>query len=99
MTLNDFEQSDCILIVGQNPGTNHPRMLTSLEHAKKHGAKIIAINPLAEPGFLRFNDPNPDEYPNADPASPPTCSDRATRSPTSISPYGSTATSPCSRGS
>jgi molybdopterin-dependent oxidoreductase alpha subunit len=39
-------------------------MLTSLEHAKKRGAKIIAINPLAEPGFLRFNDPNPDEYPN-----------------------------------
>ena len=37
-------------------------MLTSLEHAKKHGAKIIAINPLPEPGFLRFNDPNPDEY-------------------------------------
>lgn len=34
-----------------------------MEHAKKHGAKIIAINPLAEPGFLRFTDPNPDEYP------------------------------------
>jgi formate dehydrogenase major subunit len=51
-----------ILIVGQNPGTNHPRMLTSLEHAKKQGARIIAINPLPEPGFLRFADPNPDEY-------------------------------------
>ena len=63
VTLDDFEQTDLILIVGQNPGTNHPRMLTSLEHAKKHGAKIIAINPLAEPGFLRFTDPNPDEYP------------------------------------
>jgi molybdopterin-dependent oxidoreductase alpha subunit len=62
VTINDFEQTDCILIVGQNPGTNHPRMLTSLEHAKKHGARIIAINPLPEPGFLRFNDPNPDEY-------------------------------------
>ncbi|HEY7635072.1 MAG TPA: FdhF/YdeP family oxidoreductase [Gemmatimonadales bacterium] len=61
--LEDFEQADLILIVGQNPGTNHPRMLTSLEHAKRHGAKIIAINPLAEPGFLRFTDPNPDEYP------------------------------------
>ena len=64
VTLNDFEQTDLILIVGQNPGTNHPRMLTSLEHAKKHGARIIAINPLPEPGFLRFNDPNPDEYKN-----------------------------------
>ncbi len=62
VTINDFEQTDCILIVGQNPGTNHPRMLTSLEHAKKHGARIIAINPLPEPGFLRFNDPNPAEY-------------------------------------
>jgi molybdopterin-dependent oxidoreductase alpha subunit len=60
--LEDFEQTDLILIVGQNPGTNHPRMLTSLRHAKEHGAAIIAINPLAEPGFLRFTDPNPDEY-------------------------------------
>jgi Anaerobic dehydrogenases, typically selenocysteine-containing len=62
VTINDFEHTDLILIVGQNPGTNHPRMLTSLEHAKQHGARIIAINPLPEPGFLRFNDPNPDEY-------------------------------------
>ncbi len=63
VTLEDFEQTDLILIVGQNPGTNHPRMLTSLEHAKKKGAAIIAINPLAETGFLRFTDPNPEEYP------------------------------------
>ena len=62
VTLEDFEHTDMILIVGQNPGTNHPRMLTSLEHAKKQGAKIIAINPLPEPGFLRFADPNPDEF-------------------------------------
>ncbi|MBA3317193.1 MAG: FdhF/YdeP family oxidoreductase [Gemmatimonadales bacterium] len=63
VTLEDFEKTDLILIVGQNPGTNHPRMLTSLEHAKRRGAAIIAINPLAEPGFLRFTDPNPEEYP------------------------------------
>jgi molybdopterin-dependent oxidoreductase alpha subunit len=63
VTLDDFEQTDLILIVGQNPGSNHPRMLTSLEHAKQHGAAIIAINPLPEPGFLRFIDPNPDEFP------------------------------------
>ncbi len=62
VTLEDFEKTDLILIVGQNPGTNHPRMLTSLAHAKRRGAKIIAINPLAETGFLRFTDPNPDEY-------------------------------------
>ncbi len=64
VTLEDFEHTDLIVIVGQNPGTNHPRMLTSLEHAKKRGAKILAINPLAEPGLLRFTDPNPDEYSN-----------------------------------
>jgi len=62
VTLEDFEQTDLILIVGQNPGTNHPRMLTTLEHAKKNGARIIAINPLREPGFIRFTDPNPGEF-------------------------------------
>jgi len=64
VTLEDFEQTDLIVIVGHNPGTNHPRMLTALEHAKKHGAKIIAINPLPEPGLMRFTDPNPQEYSN-----------------------------------
>lgn len=63
VTLEDFEQTDLILLVGQNPGTNHPRMLTSLEHAKRNGATIIAINPLPETGLFRFTDPNPDEYP------------------------------------
>ena len=64
VTLEDFEHTDLIILIGQNPGTNHPRMLTSLEHAKKRGARIIAINPLAEPGLLRFTDPNPEEYPD-----------------------------------
>ncbi|MEO7986563.1 MAG: FdhF/YdeP family oxidoreductase, partial [Gemmatimonadales bacterium] len=64
VTLEDFEQCDLIVIAGQNPGTNHPRMLTSLEHAKKNGAKIIAINPLPETGLLRFKDPNPEESSN-----------------------------------
>ena len=43
VTLDDFEKTDAIFIVGQNPGTNHPRMLTSLEHAKKRGAKIVGL--------------------------------------------------------
>jgi anaerobic selenocysteine-containing dehydrogenase len=41
VTLEDFEKCDLIIIMGQNPGTNHPRMLTSLEHAKANGAKIL----------------------------------------------------------
>jgi molybdopterin-dependent oxidoreductase alpha subunit len=62
VTLDDFEKTDAIFIVGQNPGTNHPRMLTSLEHAKKRGAKIVAINPLPETGLMRVVNPNPQEY-------------------------------------
>ena len=45
------------MIAGQNPGTNHPRMLSALEIAKKNGAKIIAINPLKEAGLVRFKNP------------------------------------------
>ncbi|HIY67765.1 MAG TPA: molybdopterin-dependent oxidoreductase, partial [Candidatus Agrococcus pullicola] len=54
---DDFEQSDLIIIMGQNPGTNHPRMLTALQEAKKAGAKIVAINPLPEAGLIGYKDP------------------------------------------
>ncbi|MBB5918694.1 molybdopterin-dependent oxidoreductase alpha subunit [Nocardia transvalensis] len=57
VTIDDFPRADLILIAGQNPGTNHPRMLSSLQHAKKHGARIVAINPLPEAGLLGFRDP------------------------------------------
>ncbi|MGK2882231.1 MAG: FdhF/YdeP family oxidoreductase [Mycobacterium sp.] len=57
VTVTDVERADCILIAGQNPGTNHPRMLSVLEKAKAHGAKIIAVNPLPEAGLMRFKDP------------------------------------------
>jgi anaerobic selenocysteine-containing dehydrogenase len=57
VTLDDFEKTDAIFIIGQNPGTNHPRMLTALEHAKKRGAKIVAINPLPETGLMRVVNP------------------------------------------
>ncbi|MGH2861000.1 MAG: FdhF/YdeP family oxidoreductase [Solirubrobacteraceae bacterium] len=53
--LSDF--ADLIVIVGQNPGTNHPRMLTTLERAKLRGAKIVSINPLPEAGMSRFHNP------------------------------------------
>jgi molybdopterin-dependent oxidoreductase alpha subunit len=55
--LDDFEKAEVIMILGQNPGTNHPRMLTALEKAKRAGAKIISINPLIETGLLKFNHP------------------------------------------
>src|ERR1700744_4041121 len=57
VTLNDFYDRDVIIIMGQNPGTNHPRMLSALEKAKKNGAKIIAINPLHEAGLTAFKNP------------------------------------------
>ena len=51
------DHAELIIIAGQNPGTNHPRMLTALEEAKKRGAKIVAVNPLPEAGFKRFRNP------------------------------------------
>lgn len=63
VTIEDFDECDLVIIIGQNPGTNHPRMLTTLEHAKKRGAKIISINPIPETGLLNFVDPNPQENP------------------------------------
>ena len=62
VTLDDFNSADLIIVVGQNPGTNHPRMLTALRDAKKKGASIISINPLTETGMKKFKHPqNPIE--------------------------------------
>ncbi|GES34312.1 FdhF/YdeP family oxidoreductase [Streptomyces angustmyceticus] len=55
--LEDLYEADLIIIAGQNPGTNHPRMLTALEKAKTGGTKIISINPLPEAGLERFKNP------------------------------------------
>ena len=57
VTLDDFNHTDLIIVIGQNPGTNHPRMLTALGEAKKKGSKIITINPLPEVGLLNYKDP------------------------------------------
>ncbi|KOV63654.1 FdhF/YdeP family oxidoreductase [Streptomyces sp. MMG1121] len=51
------DHADLIIVVGQNPGTCHPRMLTALEEAKRRGARIVAVNPLPEAGFGRFRNP------------------------------------------
>ncbi|GAA4361143.1 FdhF/YdeP family oxidoreductase [Angustibacter luteus] len=58
VTLDDLtDHSELIVIVGQNPGTNHPRMLTALAKAKKRGARIVSVNPLTEAGLNRFKNP------------------------------------------
>lgn len=57
VTLESLEQAELIVICGQNPGTNAPRMLTHLERAKRNGAKIVAVNPLPEAGLIRFKNP------------------------------------------
>jgi molybdopterin-dependent oxidoreductase alpha subunit len=57
VSLEDIHRAELILILGQNPGTNHPRMLSALEEAKRNGAKIIAVNPLRETGLVRFKNP------------------------------------------
>ncbi len=57
VTLDDFEHADTLLIFGQNPATNHPRMLGELREAAKRGATIVSINPLKERGLERFADP------------------------------------------
>ncbi|MEU7051055.1 FdhF/YdeP family oxidoreductase [Streptomyces eurythermus] len=55
--LEDLYQADLIIVAGQNPGTNHPRMLSALEKAKANGAKVISVNPLPEAGLERFKNP------------------------------------------
>ncbi|MCW7944437.1 hypothetical protein AAW14_21045 [Streptomyces hygroscopicus] len=57
VSLHDLHHADLIFLVGQNPGSNHPRQLSALEQAKLNGARIIAVNPLPEAGLLRFKDP------------------------------------------
>jgi len=55
--LEDFYEAEVIIILGQNPGTNHPRMLTALQKGRSNGAKIISVNPLHEAGLLGFSNP------------------------------------------
>jgi len=56
-TLEDLYEAEVILIAGQNPGTNHPRMLSALEKCKQNGGKVISINPLEESGLVNFKNP------------------------------------------
>ncbi len=57
VTLQDLHEAELIVVMGQNPGTNHPRMLSALELCKKNGGKIVSVNPLPETGLECFVDP------------------------------------------
>ena len=57
VSIEDVHDADLLIVAGQNPGTNHPRMLSALEKAKRNGATIIAVNPLPEAGLVRFENP------------------------------------------
>ena len=57
VTLEDFNHAELVIVMGQNPGTNHPRMLNALGKTKKRGGKIITINPLPEVGLMNYRDP------------------------------------------
>ncbi|WJJ95197.1 FdhF/YdeP family oxidoreductase [Algibacter luteus] len=57
VVLDDLYKAEVVIVVGQNPGTNHPRMLSALEKCKKNGGKVIAINPLPEAGLMKFTNP------------------------------------------
>ena len=72
VTFDDFEHADAIFVLGQNPGTNHPRMLEPLREAVKRGAQVVCVNPLKERGLERFQNPQ----------HPLKCSPTATARPT-----------------
>jgi molybdopterin-dependent oxidoreductase alpha subunit len=55
--IEDFAHADAIFVIGQNPGTCHPRMLTELQKAVRNGCKLVSVNPLIEPGLMRFKNP------------------------------------------
>jgi molybdopterin-dependent oxidoreductase alpha subunit len=57
VSIDDIHNADLLIVAGQNPGTNHPRMLSALEKAKRNGATIVAVNPLPEAGLMRFENP------------------------------------------
>ncbi len=55
--LEDFDKAEVVMVIGQNPGTNHPRMLSALQKCKENGGKVISVNPLEESGLIRFKNP------------------------------------------
>ncbi len=88
--LEDLYKADLIIVAGQNPGTNHPRMLSALEKAKANGARIITVNPLPEAGMERFKNPQTPKGLAARAPPSPTCSSRSASAATRPSSASST---------
>ncbi len=57
VSLQDVHEAELVVIAGQNPGTNHPRMLSALEACVENGGTVVAVNPLPETGLLKFDNP------------------------------------------
>ncbi|MGN7704453.1 FdhF/YdeP family oxidoreductase [Cellulosimicrobium sp. 22601] len=57
VSYDDFARADLVIVMGQNPGTNHPRMLTALEGTKRAGGSVVSVNPLPEAGLVRYRNP------------------------------------------
>ena len=57
VTLDDLHKAEVVMVIGQNPGTNHPRMLSALQKCKQNGGKVINVNPLSEAGLKKFKNP------------------------------------------
>ena len=57
ITMNDLETTDLLISIGQNPGTNHPRSLTSFKKMKENGGKMVVLNPMPETGLMEFREP------------------------------------------
>lgn len=58
LVLEDVEHADCVFIIGGNPASNHPRLMTTLKHVRRRGGDVIVINPIVETGLVNFSVPS-----------------------------------------
>ena len=58
MVLEDVEHADLVFVIGGNPASNHPRLMTTLMHVRRRGGKVVVINPVVETGLVRFSIPS-----------------------------------------
>jgi len=58
LVLEDVEHADCVFIIGGNPASNHPRLMSTLKHVRRRGGEVIVINPIVETGMVNFSVPS-----------------------------------------